>query len=72
MKIKDGIFGDCVFLLNDESADVFSIIIDDIEIDTFEMMSSYDFLFEEDGVDIVGVFIGGDDAFPGSVVLFSE
>ena len=61
-----------VFLLNDESADVFSFIIEDIKIDAFEMMAFDEFLSKEDRVDIVGVFIGCYDAFPGPFILFSE
>ena len=72
MEIEDCVLGSYIFLFDEDCADIFALVVGDMEIDPFEGLALEGFLFGEDGVDVVGVLDGGDDSSPGPLEVFSQ
>lgn len=66
MKVQNCFLRLNVFFFEDKAANKFAFIVSDCEIDTLDEVSVNEFLFGANGVDIVWIFGGGDDAFPGA------
>lgn len=72
VEVEDGFAGVDVFLFEDEGADVFAFVVEDGEVDAFDEVVVEELFLWADGVDVVGVFVGGDDSFPGPFEVFSD
>ncbi len=53
MKVEDGLSRIYIFLFDDESADIFTLVVGDIKVDTFNNMGIDDLFFGTNRVDIV-------------------
>ena len=72
VKIEDGIVDFFVFLFNEESTNLFTLIVEDLEVDTFEMVTLLEILLGKDRIYVVRVLTGLDDPLPGPLKLFPE
>lgn len=72
MEIEDCISGSDIFLFDEEGADIFTLVVGDMEIDPFEGLTLEDFFLGEDRAYVVGVLDRGDDSSPGPLEVFSQ
>lgn len=72
MKVEDGLSRIYIFLFDDESADIFTLVVGDSKVDTFNNMGIDDLFFGTNRVDIVWVFIRCDDTLPRPFEVFSD
>lgn len=72
MEVEDGLVQVYIFFFEDEAADGFAFVVNDIEIDPFDDASVELLLFGPERVDVVGVLGGGDDCFPCAFEVVSE
>ena len=71
MKVKNSIFWAYIFLFNENSTDILALIVCDIEVCPLEEPPLVSLLFAKDRIDVIGVFTGCNNSFPGSFeVLF--
>ena len=72
MKVQDSLRDIYIFLFDEESTDIFALIIGDSEVYALDVVAVNGFLFGEYGVDVIGILSGGNDATPCSLEVYSQ
>jgi len=72
MQIENSLLDFGILLFNDDCADSFALIIDDLEVNTFDKATFYELLFGQNRVYVIGILAGRYHAFPTPLKVFFQ